>query len=48
MLFFQLDHFQPASAGQNTNLTWMDYEFTHVPKEKGIVYWVLQSPTCCK
>ena len=36
MLFFQLNHFQPAAAGQKANLTWMDYKFIHVPR-KGVL-----------
>ena len=40
MLFFQLNHFQPAAAGQNANLTWMDYKFIHVPR-KGCLGFIL-------
>ena len=30
MLFFQLNHFQPAAEeGQNTNFIWMYYKFIH-------------------
>ena len=40
MLFSQLNHFQPAAAVQNANLTWMDYKFIHVPR-KGCLGFIL-------
>ena len=33
MLFFELNHFQPAAADKNANFTVMDYLFIHVPRK---------------
>ena len=40
MLFFQLNHFQLAAAGQNANFTCMDYKVMHVTR-KGCLGFIL-------